>query len=265
MNIYKGLNEITQYIEEHLEEDIQYQNLAKIIGVDVYTMKRIFLLLCNISITEYIRKRRLSNAGCDLMNQKQKVMEIAVKYQYDSATSFSRAFSHFHGIKPSKVDKNTILKNFPRIVLDEKIKIVKDIDYKIVTLDTMTLYRVGMEVTNETIPKLAPQFFSDSRKKYESLYGDIPYGMVTYDKEDREFCNGYFIAYDKKIEGFQKFTIPKGKWLIFTIPSYEAKEIQNLSRTFYVEFLPSAKYNLRGTAELEYYHDGITEFLVPIR
>ena len=110
MNIYKGLNEITKYIEEHLEEDIQYQNLAKIIGVDVYTMKRIFFLLCNISITEYIRKRRLSNAGCDLMNQKQKVMEIAVKYQYDSATSFSRAFSHFHGIKPSKVDKNTTIR-----------------------------------------------------------------------------------------------------------------------------------------------------------
>ena len=75
MNIYKGLNEITKYIEEHLEEDIQYQNLAKIIGVDVYTMKRIFFLLCNISITEYIRKRRLSNAGCDLMKQKKKVME----------------------------------------------------------------------------------------------------------------------------------------------------------------------------------------------
>ena len=232
MNIYKGLNEITKYIEEHLEEEIEYEDLAKIIGVDVYTMKRIFLLLCNISITEYIRKRRLSNALFDLINKKQKVMDIAVKYQYDSATSFSRAFFRFHGFKPSKVNQNTPFKNFPRIVFDENIKVTEDIEYKIVSLDTMTLYGVGIEVTNENISKLAPKFFSDARKKYESLYGDIPYGIVTYYEKDREFCNGYFIAYDKKIKGFQKFVIPKGKWLNFTIPSYRAKDIQNVSKIF---------------------------------
>lgn len=264
MNIYKGLNEITKYIEDHLEEEIKYEELAKIIGVDVYTMKRIFLLISNISVAEYIRKRRLSNALFDFINGKQKVMDIAVKYQYDSATSFSRAFYHFHGVKPSKVDKNTPLKNFPRIVFDETIKVVEDIEYKIVDLDTMILYGVGVAVDNETIPKIAPKFFSDSRKKYEPLYGDIPYGMVTYPPNEREFCNGYYIAYDKKIEGFQKFTIPKGKWLIFTISSYEPKDIQKTSRRFYVEFLPSSKYNLRDVPELEYYHDGITEFLVPI-
>lgn len=264
MNIYKGLNEITKYIEDHLEEEIKYEELAKIIGVDVYTMKRIFLLLSNISVAEYIRKRRLSNALFDFINHKQKVIDVAMKYQYDSATSFSRAFYRFHGIKPSKVNQNTPFKNFPRIVFDERVKVVEDIEYKIVHLDTMTLYGVGIEVTNETIPKIAPKFFSDSRKKYESLYGDIPYGMITYYKDDREFCNGYYIAYDRKIEGFQKFTIPEGKWLIFTIPSYEAKEIQKVSRIFYAEFLPSSKYNLREASELEYYHDGITEFLVPI-
>ena len=87
------------------------------------------------------------------------------------------------------------------------------------------------------------------------------------DIEDQElqFRNVTFGYGDEDVIKNASFTIPKGKWLIFTIPSYEAKEIQNLSRTFYAEFLPSAKYNLRGTAELEYYHDGITEFLVPIR
>lgn len=264
MNIYKRLNQITKYIEEHLAEEIKYEDLAKIIGVDVYTMRRIFLLLSNITISEYIRKRRLSNALFDLINKKQKVMDIAVKYQYDSATSFSRAFYHFHGIKPSKVNQNTLFKNFPRIVFDENIQVTEDIEYKIVDLDTMTLYGVGIKVTNETISHLAPKFFSDSRKKYESLYGDIPYGIVTYHKNDREFCNGYYIAYDKKIEGFQKIIIPKGKWLLFTIPSYQAKDIQKVSKIFYVEFLPSSKYNLRETVELEYYHDGITEFLIPI-
>lgn len=265
MNIYERLNQVTKYIEEHLEEEIKYEELAKIIGVDSYTMKRIFCLISNISISEYIRKRRLSSAGFDFINQKQKVMDVAIKYQYDSATSFSRAFYQFHGVKPSKVDKNTHLKNFPRIVFDEKIKVTEDIDYKIVTLDTITLYGVGVEVTNETIPSIAPRFFASSRKKYKPLYGDIDYGMVTYHPEDRGLCIGYYVLYDRKIEGFQKFTIPKGKWLIFTIPSYEPKDIQKVSKQFYVSFLPSCKYNLRGESELEYYHDGITEFLVPIQ
>ena len=111
MNIYKQLNQITNYIDEHLEDKIDDTFLAHFLGVNTYTMKRIFVMIAGISLSEYIRKRRLSNAGYDLYHQKQKIIDIAFKYQYENATSFSRAFEKFHGIKPSLVNKQTKLKN----------------------------------------------------------------------------------------------------------------------------------------------------------
>ena len=111
MNIYKNLNEITKYIDDNLEEEISYEKLSKILGVNVYTMQRLFSMITDISLAEYIRKRRLSNAGYDLYKGNLKVIDVAVKYKYDNATSFSRAFERFHGIKPSLVNKHTKLKN----------------------------------------------------------------------------------------------------------------------------------------------------------
>lgn len=264
MNIYQILNEITEYIDNHLDEKIEYLKLSKMMGVNEYTMRRIFSLLTNQSLSEYIRKRRLTIAGYDLYQKRNKIIDIAMKYQYDNATSFSRAFFKFHGIKPSEVNKKAQLKNFPRIIFNENIKIPEGVEYKIKTLDEMIFYGTGVKVNNQNIGKIAPKFYQESRKKYESTYGDIEYAMITYQQQDREQCNGYYILYKKRIKGFQKFIIPKGKWLFFRISSYDAKEIQKVSQQFYCEFLPSSKYNLRSSQELEYYHDGVTDFIVPI-
>ena len=70
--------------------------------------------------------------------------------------------------------------------------------------------------------------------------------------------------YDKRIEDLEKIIIPKSKWILIRINSRDAQDIQNASEMFYEEFLPSCKYNFRDLPELEYYHDGITDFLIPI-
>ena len=132
MNIYKTLNDITKYIDEHLEEKIDYTVLAKMMGINVYTMQRIFSLITGISVAEYIRKRRLSNAGFDLYSTKAKVIDIAIKYQYDSTESFSRAFKSFHGINPSLVNKFSKLKNYPRIIFNEEVNITSELEYEII-------------------------------------------------------------------------------------------------------------------------------------
>lgn len=259
MNIYRSLNEITNYIDDHLEEAIDYERLAKIMGVSKYIMLRIFSMLAGITLSEYIRKRRLSNAGYDLYSNKCKVVDIAVKYQYDNPTSFSRAFYKFHGIKPSEVSKKTKLKNFPRIVFDEKIKDISELDYEIITLDKMDLYGLSISTNNKKIGSVAPKIIKDTTKQY----GPIKYGMITYD-EERGNCTKYHCLYDIKIAGFEHISIPKSRWLRFEINSRDAKEIQALSHKFYSEFLPSCKYKLKPLPELEYYHDDKTDFLVAI-
>ncbi len=263
MNIYKSLNEITEYIDKNLEEEIIYEVLAKMLGVNVYTMQRLFTMIAGISVSEYIRKRRLSSAGYDLYEGNLKVIDVAVKYQYDNATSFSRAFEKFHGIKPSLVNKETKLKNFPRIVFNEDINLTTELDYEIINLDEMNLYGVSITTNNDEIGKDAPLFFRQTEDKYLNKYGEVKYGMITYDIE-REESQKYYCLYDKKIEEFEHIKIPKSKWLRFRINSQNAKDIQDISHKFYGEFLPSVKYNLKELPELEYYHDGITDFLVAI-
>lgn len=264
MNIYKVLNDITLYIDEHIEEKIDYNQLAKIMAVNSYTMQRIFSVITGIPLAEYIRKRRLSQSATDLMDGNAKVMDIAMKYQYENATSFSRAFTSFHGIKPSEVTKNKKLKQFPRIVFNENVEIKKDIEYSIVELPSLKLYGVSTRVNNSTIGAIAPKFFEKIQNTYYNRYGNIKYAMISYDNPERDNCISYYVLYDTKIPGFEYIEIPKSKWVQFQINSQEAKDIQEMSHRFYLEFEPSCKYNLRNLPELEYYHDGITEFLVPI-
>ena len=106
MNIYVELNKVIEYIENHLQEQIEYKELSKMIGVNEYTFQRIFSLLSNVTVTEYIRNRRLSEAGQELYLKDKKVIDIAIKYGYNNPTAFSRAFEKFHGIKPSEVKNN---------------------------------------------------------------------------------------------------------------------------------------------------------------
>lgn len=102
MNIYIELNNIVEYIENHLEEKIDYKEISKMIGVNEYTFQKIFSVICNISITEYIRNRRLSNAGQELYLKNEKVIDMAIRYQYENATSFSRAFENSMGLSQVK-------------------------------------------------------------------------------------------------------------------------------------------------------------------
>ncbi len=265
MNIYKALNEVIEYIEEHLEEKIEYRKLAQILCVNEYTMQRIFSLLCNISLAEYIRRRRLSNAGFDIYQGKEKMINIALKYQYENVTSFSRAFEKFHGMKPSQVKENPSgLKIYTKLIFEEQIQEHENMEYDIRNFEKFVLWGKGIKTTNQTIHHDAPEYFSNILKEYENSYGHPQFGMVVYEDREESDAYEYWILYDKLIPNFEQYIIPAGKWLVFHIFSQEAKDIQEMVHRFYLEFLPSCKYNLKPIPELEYYHDGVTDFLIPI-
>lgn len=261
MNIYIELNNIVEYIENHLEEKIDYKEISKMIGVNEYTFQKIFSVICNISITEYIRNRRLSNAGQELYLKNEKVIDMAIRYQYENATSFSRAFEKFHGIKPSEVRKKPYkLKIYTKLHFDEIKERDRNIEYKIIEKEEIVLYGKYKKTNNEQIRKDAPIFFS----KIKNKYGRPPFAMVEYKDKERIFVKSYWVLYDKKIDGLEQKIVPKSKWIIIRIKSQEAEEIQNVSKMFYEDFLPSCKYNFRDLPEIEYYHDDVTDFLIPI-
>lgn len=261
MNIYSELNKIIEYIEEHLEENIEPKKISKMIGMSEYTFQRIFGIIANVSLSEYIRNRRLSNAGQEIYLEKGKIIDIAIKYQYNSPTAFSRAFEKFHGIKPSEVKKKPEkLKMYTKLHFNENYECNKKIDYQIIEKEEMQLYGKYILTDNERIKEDAPTFYHENTEKY----GEPPYALIEYHDKERTEVKAYWILYSKQVQGMVKKIIPQSKWIVIRISSQDAKEIQEVSETFYEEFMPNAKYNFKDIPEIEYYHDNITDFLIPI-
>lgn len=262
MNIYVELNKVIEYIENHLQEQIEYKELSKMIGVNEYTFQRIFSLLSNVTVTEYIRNRRLSEAGQELYLKDKKVIDIAIKYGYNNPTAFSRAFEKFHGIRPSEVKNNPEkLQLYAKIHFKEITDVPsKKIEYKIVEQEQMILYGKCKVTDNKHVRIDAPSFHKEMQKQYK----EAQYALVEYKDKERKYVKAYWILYDKENKGLTKKIIPESKWILIKVNSQEAEDIQNASKTFYNNFLPSSKYNFSDLPEIEYYHDGITDFLIPI-
>lgn len=264
MNIYKDLNKMIDYIEDNLENKINYDELAKIVGMNKDMLQRFFSVLCNISIAEYIRRRRLSNAGQDFINNRTaKVLDTGLKYQYANATAFARAFEDFHGVKASKVKQGyTNLKVFPRMHFNEdEQKDDEDIEYSIINTEEMIKYGKRIRTTVNTIREDAPLFCKIMECEYRTKY---TYGMTEYVSRFEDDECFYWLLFDKYVPSFKKVIIPASKWLCFKVDSMDARDIQRVVKNFYTKFLPSSKYKIKEMPELEYYHDGKTDFLVPI-
>ncbi len=270
MNIYHSLNEMISYIEQNLDQPISYAKLASFLGVNEYTLQSLFSLLCNISLSDYIRKRRLSEASFYLYKTNAKIIDIALRFQYENPTSFSRAFEKFHGIKPSQVKINPEkLKLYPKITFNETLpQTTTKMEYSIIQQDELVLYGKGFSTTHNKASREVPIFFKQMHQKYFPLYGEIEYGMIVYpNQKNNRFTTKdleYWILYHKPIPELTKYIIPASKWLCFHIPTIEPKQIQEMSHQFYLSFLPNCQYNIRPLPELEYYHNNTTDFLVPI-
>ena len=127
MNTAGNLNAVIDYIENHLTEEIEQEKLAQIACCSYFDLCRLFSLIAEVSLSDYIRKRRLTKAGTELKYDNAKVLATALKYGYDSPVSFARAFQSFHGFNPGTAsDSDNVLKTFPRLVFQISAEKVMD-------------------------------------------------------------------------------------------------------------------------------------------
>lgn len=261
MDIYAKLNQMIDYIEKQIDKELSYKELSKILGVNEYTLQSVFYLLGNISLSNYIRFRRLSKAAYDLCHTSLKVIDVAFKYQYSNPTSFSRAFTKFHGVKPIEVKKGAKkVAEYPKLHFASPLPSSHKIAYEVIEREEMHLYGKKVQTTHQSIQKDAPLFCRYMKEKY----GSYSYGMVVYENRFESDKYEYWVLYLQKIKGFTEYILPKNKWLLFSVPSQNSLDIQKASTMFYEEFLPGSNYNISPLPELESYHDGQTDFLVPI-
>ena len=136
-NVTERLNDVIDYIENHLTDTIEQETIARIACCSYYDAGRMFSLVTGLSISDYIRNRRLALAGEELKFTCARVIDVALKYGYDSPVSFSRAFQKFHGFTPGCTrEDRAILKQFPRLIYQIRVKEVQEMIRK----DRMTIH-----------------------------------------------------------------------------------------------------------------------------
>ncbi|MDR0857535.1 MAG: AraC family transcriptional regulator [Oscillospiraceae bacterium] len=264
MEWIERLNTAINYIEEHLGGKIEYGELAKIACCSEYHFQRMFGYMAGVTLSEYIRRRRMSRAAADMQNGG-KVIDIALKYGYESPTAFNRAFQNIHGIAPSNAKQNGItLKSFPPISFKITIKGVEEMNYKI---EQKAAFRiVGVR---ETIPtdieesfKCVPQFWQKSAPQIPQLVplmdGEVQglLGVSTCNEVEGE-QNYYYIAVQSNAplpENMHEFTIPAATWVIFS-GSGTSADIQTLQERIVAEWLPTSGYEWANAPDIEVYLD----------
>lgn len=191
MNNFDRLNEVIKYIEDNLTYEISIEKICQILCVNEYSLYRIFNFITGISLTEYIRNRKLSMAGLELINSKIKIIDLSLKYGYDSPISFSRAFKKFHGIKPSEVKQNSkYLKNFAPFTFTNNTSNNIELDFKIQKKDKLHFY---------TIPKSTWAIFN-----VKEISGEAMSNLSFYVYKNWIPYSGYNIKNIPEIEVYYK-------------------------------------------------------------
>ena len=275
MDWIKSLQNAINYVENNLTEEIDIDKVAKIANSSPFNFQRVFSILCNYTLGEYIRNRRLSLAGSELASTDQKVIDVALKYGYESPESFTRAFVRFHGINPSQVKKKGgSLKIFSKI----SVKLILDggslMDYRIEKHDEFKIISkkkyfpiVSMEESQKDIPKFWDKCNKDNTvstliNKYlekDSFLNNVIIGAC-FENSDRkdEFPYGIGVFYNgNKVEkDFEIDTIPSLNWAKFKCIGPMPKALQTLLKSIYSEFFPSSEYKPSGGYYLELYPQG---------
>lgn len=264
MDWVESLNETVRYIEQNLLRGVDGCAAAKHAAISRLYLDKAFSILTGMTISEYIRARRLSLAGQELLSGDAKVIDVALKYGYDTPESFAKAFARFHGIAPSNARKPGALLRCQNPLA---IKIIMEgaaiMNYKIETLDAFTV--LGLERTFEDrtgfqeIPKYWTEFF---QKGYHQYVCPV-YGICL------EMCDGngtfqYLIGDNCEAdaavpEGFMKREIPAHTWAIFSCTGALPDAIQKVNRQIYTEWLPgNPDYEVADGINIEMYSEGDT-------
>ena len=150
MDWVEGLNQSVRYIEEHLTDEIDSEQLGRIACCSTYHYQRMFTYMAGISLAEYIRRRKMSLAAVELQDGKKRIIDVAAKYGYSSPTAFNRAFQSFHGIAPSSL-KNTdaLVKSFSPIAFYITVKGATEMNYRIETKGAFRIIGVSAPLDRE--------------------------------------------------------------------------------------------------------------------
>lgn len=288
MDIASGMQNAIDYIENHLDDDIDYNRLAQKACMSNFYFQRMFSALCGYTVGDYIRFRRLTLAGIELSNSDIRVIDAALKYGYNSPEGFSRAFARFHGISPSAVKVNPgNLKTFSRLYVNiilrggtmENYKIVKKEAFNV--LEKVEQHTVENSVNKNTIPEFWERSWNDGTIKTilnnlcdtKDLFGICYSKSSGLDSGTFDYSIAGRCSADVSVpDGFRINTIPARTWLVFECTGPMPDAMQNVWHKLISEIMPSLDFEPTYEFDIEAYSAGNmtaddykSEIWIPVR
>ncbi|WP_135555290.1 AraC family transcriptional regulator [Paenibacillus cymbidii] len=265
MDLLKNMNDALAYIEKSLENDLDMAEVAKIARCSEFHFKKMFSYLAGITLLEYVRRRRLTMAGLELMSQPRKVIDVAVKYGYHSPDSFAKAFYQLHGINPSEVNKSgKSLKSFPRMTFQLTISGGSELNYRIENKEAFTIAGIKERIPlvykgeNPAITEMLTKITGDVYSKLKSLANVEPLGGYSasfniWERENEEKAEldhliGTATTKNDLLD-LDSLHVAASTWAIFTVFGIPA-DIQEVWGQIYAEWFPSSNYQLAEGPEI---------------
>lgn len=258
MDLLKNMNRALHYIEENLTNDINFREVVKLALCSEYHFKRMFSFLAGITLSEYIRRRRLTLAAFELKDKNVRVIDIAIKYRYNSPDSFARAFQNLHGISPSEAKKDgSSLKAYPPMTFQLSIKGGNEMNYRIEENEAFHIVGIKERVPiifHGVNPKIAAMWESlqdETIDKLKKLSNVKPLGLLSASanfsegrmEEKGELDHYIGVATTKNCpRNLIKLEVPALTWAVFEAVGPFPDTLQDVWGRIYSEWFPSSNY-----------------------
>lgn len=253
-----------KYIEKNLDGDINYEEAARIACCSTYYFKRMFSYVVGISPSEYIRRRKMTQAAFEIQTTDTKILEVALKYGYTSPTSFNRAFQNMHGISPICArEKGIVLNAYPPVKFSVTITGGEVMPYRVEEKAEMRIVGIRMPLTMDMDEnqRIVPPFWKKTLNSnlftqitdMNNLLLNKVLGITACQNADEIY---YYIAVSTESSvpnGMHECIIPAATWVIFENVGYFKESIQNIYKRFLIEWLPFSGYSYAELPDIEVY------------
>jgi AraC family transcriptional regulator len=279
VNWMEALNDSIDFMESHLLEDITSKEVADSVHMSHFYYQHGFKILTGYTVGEYIRNRRLTLAGIDLIKGQLKVIDIAYKYGYETPESFTKAFTRFHSVSPIQAKHNSHkLQSFQRLFIKILVEGGTMMDYRIEKKDAFQVMGLSRRFHVENSFQDVPKYWTEICQEYLSKKDSPIVGMygICDDTEGNRYFK-YLIAdnYDggEIPKGFEVVEIPTYNWAIFRCVGPMPGAIQAVNTRIFSEWLPNNKeYEIATDLNIEMYTEGdnsssdyVSEIWIPIK
>lgn len=275
MDWISGIQNAINYMEEHLTEELDYEKIAKESFSSPFHFQRVFSILCGYTLGEYIRNRRLTLAGIELASTRNKVIDVAYKYGYETPESFTKAFQKFHGITPSQArGSGATLRSFSRLSIKVSLEGGSMMDYKIEEKPALLLTGYKRRFTGSPNDKQEQDhnFACETRLEQAILEGlsrehETIYQVLTaFDEDGYDFYFAYRFptwALDDLEDlpadiaaRFEHIPVPAGSYLVCETErcQFPTAQVDALRKRAVGEWLPASGYELRDAPEIGVIH-----------